>query len=60
MATNAPPFGWRRDEQGDLYRLLTPSEREQVIAAREEDDVCEEEDVEANEPQPKADVARAA
>jgi hypothetical protein len=27
------PNGWRRDERGDLYRLLTPAER-QGIATR--------------------------
>jgi hypothetical protein len=33
MTTEAAP-GWRRDENGDLYRFLTPSERDQVAGAR--------------------------
>jgi hypothetical protein len=57
MATDAPPHGWRRDEHGDLYRLLTPSEREQVIASREERDV----DADAStQPRSEAEVERAA
>jgi hypothetical protein len=39
MAIDGAAQGWGRDERGDLYRLLTASEREQVLAAREEGDV---------------------
>jgi hypothetical protein len=28
------PHGWRRDERGNLYRVLTPAEQAQVRAAR--------------------------
>jgi len=36
MADQPLPSGWRSDEQGNVYRLLTPSEREQIERARRE------------------------
>ena len=38
------PTGWRSDEQGNVYRLLTPSERAQIERARRESaDAAEDE-----------------
>jgi hypothetical protein len=35
MAEKGLPAGWRSDDDGNVYRLLTPSERAQVERARD-------------------------
>ena len=36
MSEQALPVGWRSDEHGNVYRLLTPSEQAQIERARGE------------------------
>jgi hypothetical protein len=36
MGDQALPPGWRSDEDGNVYRLLTPSERAQIERTRSE------------------------
>ena len=36
LPKHEPPFGWQRDENGNLFRGLTPAERAALEATREQ------------------------